>query len=180
MSLAILLAPLVLILPAAQQSSPDHVQAAPAQLEQQPENWAIETTTFEAMTESFRVPGAMQVRIQQQSTIRISPRPMPLRPNLLAEETRVPRIVERKIGRCLPADRLAGVQVESGNRLLLYLRDRRVIRAELERSCRARDYYSGFYLSANEDGNLCVGRDTLLSRSGANCRLTRIRQLVQK
>ena len=62
---------------------------------------------------------------------------------------------------------------------MLYLRDRRLIAAELERSCRARDFYSGFYLAKTSDGKLCVDRDTLLSRNGMNCKLTRIRQLVE-
>jgi hypothetical protein len=30
------------------------------------------------------------------------------------------------------------------------------------------------------DGRLCVDRDTLLSRSGMNCKLTRIRELVEQ
>jgi hypothetical protein len=48
----------------------------------------------------------------------------------------------------------------------------------LNRACRARDFYSGFYVERASDGRICVDRDTLLSRSGANCKLTRIRQLV--
>jgi hypothetical protein len=58
------------------------------------------------------------------------------------------------------------------------MRDRRVVSASLERSCSARDYYSGFYVERNSDGQICVRRDSLLSRSGANCKLTRLRQLV--
>ena len=58
------------------------------------------------------------------------------------------------------------------------MRDRSVVSGLLERACRARDFYSGFYLARNVDGKLCVDRDMLLSRSGANCRLTQIRQLV--
>jgi hypothetical protein len=53
-----------------------------------------------------------------------------------------------------------------------------VVSASLERSCSARDYYSGFYIERNSDGQICVRRDSLLSRSGANCKLTRLRQLV--
>jgi hypothetical protein len=53
-----------------------------------------------------------------------------------------------------------------------------MVTAELERTCHARDFYSGFYLERNSDGMVCVDRDTLLSRSGTNCKLSRIRQLV--
>jgi hypothetical protein len=59
------------------------------------------------------------------------------------------------------------------------MRDRRIVQARLERACRARDFYSGFYLARSSDGKLCVDRDTLQSRSGANCKLTRFRQLVE-
>src|SRR5690606_4951679 len=113
----------------------------------------------EVVTDSFRVPGAFQVRIEQHSTIRVAPRSTTVRRGMIVERRGVSRIVERKIGRCLPITGLAGVEVETGNSMILYLRDRRVIRAELERSCRARDFYSGFYLAANDDGKVCVGRD---------------------
>lgn len=180
MSLAVLLAPLILIMPAAEQSPAEDTSDRSAQLTQQPSASLMQGTMAEGIALSFRVQGANQVRIEQHSTIRVAPRPSTVRPELLRERRRAPRIVERGVGRCLPVDRLAGVQVESGNRVILYLRDRRVIRAELERSCRARDFYSGFYLSASDDGKVCVGRDTLLSRSGANCKLTRIRQLIEE
>jgi hypothetical protein len=71
------------------------------------------------------------------------------------------------------------VQPDRGSRLILYMRDRRMLSATLERACRARDFYSGFYVDRTNDGQLCVDRDTLLSRSGANCKLTRIRQLIE-
>lgn len=172
MSFAVLFAPLVLILPSAGQSLEDSGQPS-AHLEDRSSDRPTDDTMAEAMSLSYRVSGACQVRIEQQTTIRVAPRP-----NMSVERLRAPRIVERRIGRCLRLDGLAGVQVETGNRVLLYLRDRRVVRAELERSCRARDFYSGFYVAASEDGKVCVGRDILLSRSGANCKLTRIRQLV--
>src|SRR3546814_6341601 len=85
---------------------------------------------------------------------------------------------ERKIGKCLPIAGIAGVQPNGSNHLLLFMRDQRLVSAELERACRARDFYLGFYLSRTSDGQLCVDRDTLLSRSGMNCKLTRIRQLI--
>ncbi len=126
--------------------------------------------------------GAHQVRIERQMTIRIAPRSRPVQPNSFVgapQKPIGPQFIERKIGRCLPVSRIAGVQSRGGNDILLFLRDRRIISARLERACRARDFYSGFYLSPSKDGKLCVQRDALQSRSGANCKLTRIRQLVQ-
>jgi hypothetical protein len=141
-----------------------------------------EGSPFRMVVESFREQAANQVRIEQQVTIRVSPRPQPARPNMLMDlpgREVGPRFLERKMGKCLKVSRIAGVQPNGGSQLLLFMRDQRIVSAELERACRARDFYSGFYLSRSTDGRLCVDRDTLLSRSGANCKLTRIRQLVE-
>ena len=83
------------------------------------------------------------------------------------------------MGKCVPVSSIAGVQPDSGQRLILFMRDRRIVRARLERSCQARDFYSGFYLSRSSDGKLCIDRDTLQSRSGANCKVTRFRELIE-
>lgn len=124
--------------------------------------------------------GQNQVRIEQRMTIRIVPRPAP-RVNIL---TPLPdgeveeHLVEKKMAKCVPVSGIVGVQVGGPSNLILFMRDRSMVNAALERSCRARDFYSGFYLQRSTDGKLCVDRDTLLSRSGANCQLTRFRQLV--
>lgn len=137
---------------------------------------------FSFVSQSFRVESSYQVRIEQQMTIRVAPRRAPVRQNMfmgLPNRAIGPDFAERKIGNCLPVGGIAGVQTNGGSDLILYMRDERVISARLERACRARDFYSGFYLSRSDDGRLCVNRDTLQSRSGANCKLTRIRQIVQ-
>ena len=141
-----------------------------------------EGSPFQMVVESFREQAANQVRIEQRMTIRVSPRPQPVRPNMLMDlpgREVGPNFLERKMGKCLKVSGIAGVQPNGGSRLLLFMRDQRIVSAELERACRARDFYSGFYLSRSTDGRLCVDRDMLLSRSGANCKLTRIRQLVE-
>lgn len=121
---------------------------------------------------------AWQIRIEQRMTIRISPRmPAPDNTASMAAIDRS-RYVERKIGKCIPVAAIAGVQPDGQRNLLLFMRDRRLMTVELERACRAGAFYSGFLLSRSTDGLLCVNRDTLLSRSGTNCKLTRIRQLV--
>lgn len=141
-----------------------------------------ESSPFRLIAESFRAREAHQVRIEQQMTIRISPRPQPVRPNMLMDlpgREVGPRLIERKMGKCVKTTGIAGVQPDTGNRLLLFMRDRRIVSAQLERACRSRDFYSGFYLSRSNDGQLCVDRDTLLSRNGSNCKLTQLRQLVE-
>jgi len=114
--------------------------------------------------------------------VRISPRPQTARQDLMADLAPpcapTTRLEERKMEKCIPVANVAGVQTGSGNRLILFLRDQRVVTASLEKSCRARDFYSGFYVEKNKDGMICVDRDKLQSRSGANCEVARMRQLV--
>lgn len=136
-------------------------------------------------TRSFLPRSANQVRIEQSLRIRIEPQgpssPPRYRPDMLVgipQRSVSENFVERRMGKCIPIGNIAGVQPSGGNDLILYLRDRRMVRAQLERECRARDFYSGFYLSHSSDGRLCVDRDTLQSRSGANCKLSELRQLV--
>ena len=129
-----------------------------------------------------RTPSAEQVRIERRVIVRISPRPGPMRQNLTA--TMVPRssqarYLERPMGDCLPVQSIAGVQAEGSNRLLLFLRDRRLISATLEKACSARDFYSGFYVENSSDGQLCVDRDQLHARSGAKCEVARMSQLIR-
>ncbi|MFT4027943.1 MAG: hypothetical protein QM676_14255 [Novosphingobium sp.] len=133
------------------------------------------------MADSFRPEVENQVRIEQRITIRISPRAPTPRPFDFDLPDRPPaRVVERNFGRCLPIAGIAGVQVGQGNRLMVFLRDRRTVSLGLEKACRPQDFYSGFYVERNADGQLCVDRDRLQSRSGANCALTRLRQLVEE
>lgn len=193
---ALMLTPLALLLPAAgnapsmpQDAAKMEAEAKPAQLTPRPQSRPEPVTdnddaiTFEMIAESFRAQAQNQVRIEQQITIRITPRPAPVQPNMLNElpprAPTTPRFVERNMGNCVPASGVAGVQVSRDNRLILYMRDQRMVGASLERSCSARDYYSGFYVQRNSDGQICVNRDTLQSRSGASCKVSRMKQLVE-
>lgn len=123
-----------------------------------------------------------QVRIEQRVVVRIAPRPGPSRQNLLAEMPQrpsAPQFEERGKEKCVPLGDIAGVQTGSGNRLVLFLRDRRMLSLNLEKSCRARDFYAGFYVEKNKDGQICVDRDKLQSRTGARCEVETMRQLVE-
>lgn len=123
-----------------------------------------------------------QVRIEQRVVVRIAPRVPAARQSLRAEVPQrqlPPRFEEKKKRKCIPIDTIAGVQTGSGNRLVLYLSDQQLVSVNLEKSCRARDFYSGFYVEQSEDGRLCVDRDKLQSRTGARCEVEGMRQLVQ-
>jgi hypothetical protein len=191
---AALIAPLAMLVPAPEGAvpvpGPVHYMAQeeaaqlnliiPAELEF-PAFGPADQSVFQIISQSFEPQTQYQVRIEQRITIRITPAQPQAQPNMLAALPSRPlptRMAERDFGRCLPVAGIAGVQATTDNRLILYLRDSRVISAALDRSCSARDFYSGFYMQQTADGQLCVKRDTLLSRSGANCKLSRFRQLV--
>ncbi len=51
-------------------------------------------------------------------------------------------------------------------------------RVKLERSCRSIDFYSGFYVKATRDGQVCEERDMIHSRSGGACAIDKFKTLV--
>lgn len=189
-----LLAPLALILPGAAgvtpagelpqraaAGSPDpsgHLAASPAPASR---NDKLDEGIFGSIAQSFRAPVQGQVRIEQRLTIRISPRP-PVAMDMFDELPAggmAPRMIERKMGRCLPISAIAGVQPSGDRKLMLFMRDQRVVSATLEKACRSRDFYSGFLIARNGDGLLCTDRDELQSRAGVNCRVSAMKQLIQ-
>lgn len=131
-----------------------------------------------------QIPQAEQVSIQQSVTIRINPRPAPapMQPAMFAQGFDgggEDRFIERKFGKCLPIDAIFGVQPVNNDKLLLILRDQRMVTAQLEKGCQARQFYSGFLVKRNADGQVCISRDALQSRSGASCQVTGFRQIVR-
>lgn len=122
-----------------------------------------------------------QVRIEQHSSIRITPGTAAMPPAMVEEleqEERVEHLGQRKFGKCLGINTIAAVQSGDGDELLLFLHDQRIISVKLEKRCSARDFYSGFYIIRHADGAMCTGRDILQSRSGANCKIRRLMELV--
>ena len=123
---------------------------------------------------------ANQVRIEQRVILRISPQPGRARRDFLSDlppQALAPRLVERPFGKCLKAGEIVGV-ADRGSRLLMFMRNRQIISAELEDACSPRDFYLGFYVEKNSDGMLCVDRDRLLSRAGAKCRISNLSRLI--
>ncbi|MGN6497000.1 MAG: hypothetical protein ACTHK5_06625 [Tsuneonella sp.] len=179
--IAALLAPLALLLPAAAELvSPDDTAQLTAR-EDMPSGPVSEARwlPFDAPNE---VPVYDQVRIEQHLTIRIVPRSPVMRESLMADLPHapiMPRMSERKMGKCVPVGAIAGFQTGPGSQLVLFMRDQRVVSANLEKACSARDFYAGFYLEHSPDGMLCVDRDKLLSRNGVQCHVSRLRLLVQ-
>ena len=136
---------------------------------------------LQTLEEALRTPVERQVRIEQRVIIRISPRAPQAREGMVADLAREPvaqRYDEVPVDGCVPLQSIAGVQASQSGRLLLFLRDRRMLTASLERRCNAADFYSGFYVERNADGALCPRRDQLQSRAGASCQVSQFNRLV--
>lgn len=85
---------------------------------------------------------------------------------------------EKKAPRCLPLQSLAGISNIASDSIDLVLRGGTRIRAMLEDDCPALDFYQGFYFKPTNDGKMCADRDSIHSRSGAQCEISRFRTLV--
>jgi len=181
---AILLAPVALLLPFAAANVPggeaNGLAPDAAELEA-PALGSGEERPFRTQLDARQAAPENQVSIEQRVTVRITPRPPQSRQDLLAQLPRgevATRLEERGMGRCVAIQRIAGVGTANNNRLILFLSDRRIVSAVLEKSCKPEDFYSGFYVERNDDGMLCVKRDKLQSRAGAKCGLNAFHQLV--
>lgn len=92
-----------------------------------------------------------------------------------------PARVEWKEGnkgpKCIPARDIVGATLVGQSSVDLILRSRQRVRAKLESSCPALDYYYGFYITPNPDGMVCEDRDNIRSRMGGACEIDRFRNL---
>ena len=84
---------------------------------------------------------------------------------------------ERKGPKCLDADDIRGAILSGPGQIDFMLNDRRRIRAKIDGECPALDFYSGFYLSP-QDEKICAKRDMIRSRMGGSCEIDRFYQLV--
>ena len=88
------------------------------------------------------------------------------------------KLEERKIGKCITMDNLVGFAPGPSDSLEFITKDRKLIRAYLADSCKAKEFYAGAYIEKSEDGKLCQKRDIIHARYGAECALDRFRELV--
>jgi len=87
--------------------------------------------------------------------------------------------IEHKGPKCVRADRIAGAMLSGPSSIDFLLRDRQRVRAVMDSSCPALDFYGGFYLQP-DDERICAKRETIQNRVGASCRIERFRQLEAK
>lgn len=139
----------------------------------------VTTPALRALEGARRPENWGQVRIEERVIIRISPSSPEVRQRL---QELTPRRSNsfREVSHdgCVRVGNIVAVQPTNDNRLLLFMQNRNVLVASLERGCDARAFYSSVYLERNEDGRLCVDRDRVQSRAGASCMLDTMRRIV--
>jgi hypothetical protein len=129
------------------------------------------------------VPTQHQVSIEQRVIVRIGPSAPMARRAMATTLSPAPlpgRFKEKKLKGCVPIAGIAALLPYSDNRLLLYMRDRRLIGATLDKACHAEEFYSGAYITRSEDGLVCAHRERLQSRTGASCEVARLNTLVRR
>lgn len=119
-----------------------------------------------------------QVRIEQRLIVRVAPGSPGDAARLPPMQMPMLRFQGKRQMSCVPVASIGGVRVSTESRLVLFLRDRRFVGATLAKGCNAQDYYQGFYVEPHGDAQLCVGRDTIHSRSGASCTFSGLKELV--
>jgi hypothetical protein len=187
-ALVAILSPLALLLPAVAGELPARQEEAAiddkAERAELPKGFdALPAEPFEVLQDARRPQQFGQVRIEERVIIRISPGTPAAREQMMADlrrqGTAPASYQEERLEGCIAIANIAGVQpAPQQNRLLLFMRDRRILSAALERACNPRDYYSGFYVERSEDGQLCARRDLLQSRAGASCKVAQLNRLV--
>ncbi len=139
-----------------------------------------DASAFPFFRDHFRPEVQHQVHIEQRVIIRLAPSSPSTQRELFDPQSRSDRPTrykEKKLARCVEIDEIAGI-APMQNRLLLFMRDHRLLTVALERVCDPDAFYLGASVERNADGRLCSGRDILRSRTGANCQISRINRLV--
>ena len=107
--------------------------------------------------------------VEEQLIISVPVRPAPRRIKL----------TEGRAFKCIRSDAIRGAFLSGSDHVDFVLPGRRLMRAKLEDSCPALDFYGEFYLNS-EDNRICAMRDSIRSRMGAACQIEQFRLLVPK
>lgn len=125
-----------------------------------------------------------QMVIEQQLIIRVPARRSPLNnfaagPAPSRRATEIPIVwKEKKAPKCISMRNIMGMQAVQRDSIDLITRHNQRLRAQLNRGCRALDFYAGFYMQGSKDGQLCEDRDQIHARTGAKCEIDKFRLLV--
>lgn len=113
-----------------------------------------------------------QVLIRERVIVRI--------PTRVMNDRRESRWREKSGPKCIPLQGIAGAVLIDPETVDFILPGGLRLRAKLESSCPALDYYNGFYLRPGPDGMICADRDAIHARSGGECEISRFRKLVPR
>ena len=108
-----------------------------------------------------------QVVIEQQLIIRVPARRSPINnfaagPGSSGRDTELPVVwKEKKAPKCIAMRNIMGMQAVQRDSIDLITRQKQRLRAQLNRGCRALDFYAGFYMQGSKDGRLCEDRDQI-------------------
>ena len=116
------------------------------------------------------LPRVRSIVIEDQIIIRVPVRPEPP-PNI--------EWVEHKGPKCIHSSDIRGAFLSGNDQVDFVMDGRRLLRAELDETCPALDFYAGFYLTS-DDGKICVKRDSIRSRMGGTCGIDKFRRLEPK
>ena len=81
--------------------------------------------------------------------------------------------------KCLPVSAIAGASLAGSDGIDFVLRNRNRIRAKLVDDCGGLDFYDGFYVQP-QDRKICARRDSISSRVGRTCEISRFRMLLPR
>lgn len=135
------------------------------------------------MPESPDTP-VFQIVIEQQLIIRVPAQRSSLTnfsasPGQEARARQAPIVwKEKKAPKCIAMRNIMGMQAVQRDSIDLITRQKERLRAQLNRGCRALDFYAGFYMKGNKDGRLCEDRDEIHARTGAKCEVDKFRLMV--
>lgn len=117
--------------------------------------------------------GFTELHIREQVIIRVPVRgerdDRPAAPRIEWKEAKGPK--------CLAARSIVGASLAGADGVDMLLRDNSRVRAKLDNSCPALDYYIGFYIRPGTDGLVCADRDAIRSRVGGECGIEKFRAL---
>ncbi len=125
-----------------------------------------------------------QVVIEQQLIIRVPAQRSQLNnfaagPSTSRRATELPVVwKEKKAPKCVSMRNILGMQAVQRDSIDIITRQKQRLRAQLNRGCRALDFYAGFYMQGSKDGRLCEDRDQIHARTGAKCEIDKFRLMV--
>lgn len=154
-----------MLLASAPDATPAHGSEAPSENQLAGTQWAQVTIEQRVIV---RIP-TMRPR-QQPSSAMTEAAPVPPPPPVRWKETKGPK--------CLPLGGIRGAVLTAQNGVTMVTTRQEQYRAHFSRSCRAADFYAGFYIQPNDDGALCAGRDTLHARNGSTCEIEKFSRMI--